>query len=312
VISTTAGPWPPTRTLIVASAFTTCELRKSAGKGVGAACAESAPSIRLAARPAATRRKRRENETLADNARLRRVRGRHRGFENVHRMPCHSAAGFAGVRRAALLLQRRRNLLETGLGAAFVDQAARCAADTDTADNLVTGLDHHGAGKQQDSRHTGQRGGGRVGGELRYQFALQILLEERSERDDGVGLATARVQRVRRGAFVLSTARVRPLRSSTVTLTLWPSLSQLVRASAAACDANRALSSLGAVDWACANDAQNVSATAEVRRRKPMWIPRWGTGDRAAAEDSPVAGRTKARPAPRAANAIQASRGRAW
>src|SRR6267143_581460 len=67
-ISTTAGPWPPTRTLIVASAFTTCELRKSAGKGVGAACAGRAPSARLAARPAATRRKRRENvdETVAD------------------------------------------------------------------------------------------------------------------------------------------------------------------------------------------------------------------------------------------------------
>jgi len=58
-ISTTAGPWPPTRTLIVASAFTTWELRKSAGKGVGAACADRAPSARLAARPAATRRKRR-------------------------------------------------------------------------------------------------------------------------------------------------------------------------------------------------------------------------------------------------------------
>src|ERR1700688_2849597 len=58
----------PTRTLIVASAFTTCELRKSAGKGVGAACADRAPSARLAARPAATRRKRRENvdETVAD------------------------------------------------------------------------------------------------------------------------------------------------------------------------------------------------------------------------------------------------------
>src|SRR6267142_1521082 len=67
-ISTTAGPCPPTRTLIVASAFTTCELRKSAGKGVGAACADRAPSARLAARPAATRRKRRENvdETVAD------------------------------------------------------------------------------------------------------------------------------------------------------------------------------------------------------------------------------------------------------
>src|SRR5206468_8973832 len=67
-ISTTAGPWPPTRTLIVASAFTTCELRKSAGKGVGAACADRAPSARLAARPAATRRKRRENvdETVAN------------------------------------------------------------------------------------------------------------------------------------------------------------------------------------------------------------------------------------------------------
>src|SRR5882724_896558 len=67
-ISTTAGPWPPTRTLIVASAFTTCELRKSAGKGVGAARADRAPSARLAARPAATRRKRRENvdETVAD------------------------------------------------------------------------------------------------------------------------------------------------------------------------------------------------------------------------------------------------------
>src|SRR5712671_4343543 len=67
-ISTTAGPWPPTRTLIVASAFTTGELRKSAGKGVGAARADRAPSARLAARPAATRRKRRENvdETVAD------------------------------------------------------------------------------------------------------------------------------------------------------------------------------------------------------------------------------------------------------
>src|SRR5260221_2526757 len=60
-ISTTAGPWPPTRTLIVASAFTTCELRKSAGKGVGAVCADRAASARLAARPAATWRKRREN-----------------------------------------------------------------------------------------------------------------------------------------------------------------------------------------------------------------------------------------------------------
>src|SRR2546423_13451836 len=60
-ISTTAGPCPPTRTLIVASAFTTCELRKSAGKGVGAARADRAPSARLAAKPAATRRKRRGN-----------------------------------------------------------------------------------------------------------------------------------------------------------------------------------------------------------------------------------------------------------
>src|SRR5882762_6687785 len=67
-ISTTAGPWPPTRTLIVASVFTTCELRKSAGKGVGAACADTAPSATPAARPAATRRKRRENVdgTVAD------------------------------------------------------------------------------------------------------------------------------------------------------------------------------------------------------------------------------------------------------
>src|SRR6267378_3912047 len=103
---------------------------------------------------------------------------------------------------AALLLQRRRNFLETRLGAAFVDQAARCAADADAADHLVTGLDQHGAGKQQDSRYAGQRGSGRVGGELRYQFALQILLEDRPERDDGIGLATARVQRVRRGTFV--------------------------------------------------------------------------------------------------------------
>src|SRR5258705_10510295 len=41
-ISTTAGPWPPTRTLIVASAFTTCELRKPAGKGV----MENSPELR--------------------------------------------------------------------------------------------------------------------------------------------------------------------------------------------------------------------------------------------------------------------------
>jgi hypothetical protein len=47
--------------LIVASAFTTCELRKSAGKGVGAACADRATNARLAARPAATRRERQEN-----------------------------------------------------------------------------------------------------------------------------------------------------------------------------------------------------------------------------------------------------------
>src|SRR5882762_6850938 len=60
-----------------------------------------------------------------------------------------SAAGLAGVRRAALLLQRRRNFLETRLGAAFVDQAARCAADADAADHLVTGLDQHGAGKHK-------------------------------------------------------------------------------------------------------------------------------------------------------------------
>src|SRR5882724_7844237 len=67
-ISTTAGPCPPTRTWIVASAFTTCKLRKPAGKGVGAACADRAPSVRLAARLAATRWKRRENvdETVAD------------------------------------------------------------------------------------------------------------------------------------------------------------------------------------------------------------------------------------------------------
>src|SRR3979490_93710 len=76
-ISTTAGPWPPTRTLIVASAFPTCARRRwagagggggAAGRGGGAACADRAPSARLAARPAATRRKRRENvdETVAD------------------------------------------------------------------------------------------------------------------------------------------------------------------------------------------------------------------------------------------------------
>src|SRR5438094_1744756 len=40
-ISTTAGPWPPTRTLIVASAFATCKLRKSAGKGVGSVATSS-------------------------------------------------------------------------------------------------------------------------------------------------------------------------------------------------------------------------------------------------------------------------------
>src|SRR6478752_5408647 len=67
-ISTTAGPWPPTRTLIVASALITCELRNSAGKGAGAACADRVFNIRPAARPAATRWKRQENVevTVAD------------------------------------------------------------------------------------------------------------------------------------------------------------------------------------------------------------------------------------------------------
>src|SRR5258707_6731120 len=60
-IKTTAGPWPPTRTLIVASALITRELRKSAGKGVGAASADGAPSTRLSSMPAASRRKQREN-----------------------------------------------------------------------------------------------------------------------------------------------------------------------------------------------------------------------------------------------------------
>src|SRR5580700_4661961 len=60
-ISTTAGPRPPTRTLIVASAFTTCELWKSAGKGVGAACADGVPSAKTAARPATTLQKQPEN-----------------------------------------------------------------------------------------------------------------------------------------------------------------------------------------------------------------------------------------------------------
>src|SRR5882672_7841824 len=102
----------------------------------------------------------------------------------------------------------------------------------------------------------------------------------------------------------LSTARARPLRSSTVTLTLWPSLSQLAKASAAACDAIKALSSLGAADWACANDAQKGSATRGARRRKVMWIPRWwwGTGHSAAVKDSPWRRTNKARPAPPAAN----------
>src|SRR6202171_5806778 len=87
-ISTTAGPWPPTRTLIGASAFTTCELRKSAGKGVGAACADRAPSARLAARPAATRRKRRENvdETVADMLGSLGWGGRDPGFEHGFRV----------------------------------------------------------------------------------------------------------------------------------------------------------------------------------------------------------------------------------
>src|SRR5438132_7495094 len=88
-ISTAAGPWPPARTLIVASAFTTGELRKSAGKGVGAAYADRAPSARLAARPAATRWKRRENvdETVADIiGSLGRGEGQP-GFEDVRRMP---------------------------------------------------------------------------------------------------------------------------------------------------------------------------------------------------------------------------------
>src|SRR5258706_2727992 len=93
--------------------------------------------------------------------------------------------------RAALLLQRRRNFLETRLGAAFVDQAARCAADADAADHLVTGLDQHGAGKQQDSRYAGQRGSGGGGGELRYQFALQILLPEPPPRGNGERPSTA-------------------------------------------------------------------------------------------------------------------------
>src|SRR5258707_3044429 len=99
--------------------------------------------------------------------------------------------GLARTDAAALFPQRRRNFLETRLGAAFVDQAARCAADADAADHLVTGLDQHGARKQQDSRYAGERGGGGIGGELRYQFALQILLEDRPQRDEGVGPATA-------------------------------------------------------------------------------------------------------------------------
>src|ERR1700692_3496560 len=67
-ISTTAGPWPPTRTLIVARPFPPPERRKSARKGGGAAYADREPSARQLARPAATRRKRRENvdETVAD------------------------------------------------------------------------------------------------------------------------------------------------------------------------------------------------------------------------------------------------------
>src|SRR5580700_2080826 len=65
-ISTTAGPRPPTRTLIVASALTTCEPRKSAGPGVAAAGAGRAPGATLAAGPVATRRKRRENVGKTD------------------------------------------------------------------------------------------------------------------------------------------------------------------------------------------------------------------------------------------------------
>src|SRR6266853_1819237 len=108
-ISTTAGPWPPTRTLIVASAFTTCELRKSAGKGLGAACADRAPSARLAARPAATRRKRRENldKTVADILGSLGWGDGHPGFENVRRMPFRN--------RPRLGRSQRRKIVNTGL-----------------------------------------------------------------------------------------------------------------------------------------------------------------------------------------------------
>src|SRR5260221_7229211 len=66
--------------------------------------------------------------------------------------------GLARTEAAALLPQRRRNFLETRLGAAFVDQAARCAADPDAAAHLVTAPDQHGAGHQQESRYPGRRG----------------------------------------------------------------------------------------------------------------------------------------------------------
>jgi hypothetical protein len=72
--------------LIVASPFTTCELRKLVGKGVGAACAGSATSDRLAAAANALTRREKVDETVADILGSSGERGIF-GFESVRRMP---------------------------------------------------------------------------------------------------------------------------------------------------------------------------------------------------------------------------------
>jgi len=114
---------------------------------------------------------------------------------------------------------------------------------------------------------------GGVGGELRYQFALQILPEDRPERDDGEALPRLESSVCGVARSCLSTARVRPLRSSTVTLTLWPKLFAAGQGLGRRLRCQQSAEFLGAADWACVDDAQSVSATRQVKRERVMWIP---------------------------------------
>src|SRR5277367_395596 len=117
--------------------------------------------------------------------------------------PAIPSTSFVNPMSRTSLLEPIGDLVRSSFGANFVLVAARCATDTDRANDLISRFEHHATGDQKHPGKMLDRTERLPPANPRDDRAGRVVTEGRAQRNRAVSLATAGVDRVRRCAVAL-------------------------------------------------------------------------------------------------------------